>query len=332
MGLREETCGLAIGSMGWLTDELSAAGIGIHCAPHLQRSSNPIAISLARNEVAAIFRRELPNIVHAHGVIALLATLPLASAVPLVYTAHGFQWHDHSHRWVIRVATKFVHRLASRRVRLVIALVPAEADEARALGFPRVQCVLHGVPTAHVQDRIRASRVLGVATRLVCGKGLDTFIAVLARIPESQGWIAGDGPMKDRVAKLIDANDLNDRVRLSGWVDDLTKFYEEVSVYVSLSLKEGLPYAVLDASAHGVPLVLSDIRGHREIVQDGYNGYLVDARDVDAVADKVNSLLTNETERARLGHNAIKTMSTHYSLSRMILEYQHLYDEMGGAQ
>jgi glycosyltransferase involved in cell wall biosynthesis len=330
LGLCEQTCGIASGSEGWLSQTAREAGIAVRALRHLQRSLDPRELALARRELAAACDNLAPNVVHAHGIFALLAALPLADRLPLVYTAHGFQWHDEAHSWAVRRLSLQLHRRAARKVAAFIA-VASEGDEARRVGFRRVERISNGVALPEAGADPANTNTFGVATRLVPGKGLPEALAILAADPRLRLLVAGDGPMRRTLEAQAVGLGVGGRVEFLGWRDDLGAFYASIFAFVSLSQKEGLPYGVLDALAAGLPVVLSDIPGHRELVQHGRNGYLVSQGDASAAGVALQGLFADRALCTSAGAASRELVRTRYALASMLERHEELYAEMGGA-
>ncbi len=330
LGLSGQTCGVVTGSEGWLSHTVQEVGIPARALRHLQRSLDPRGVALARRELTAACDDLSPQVLHAHGIFALLAALPLADRLPLVYTAHGFQWHDEAHPWGVRRLSLQLHRLAARKVSAFIA-VASEGDEARRVGFQRVERIPNGVALPEAGAGLADTNTFGVATRLVPGKGLVEALAILAADPGLRLLVAGDGPLRRTLEEQADSLGVGGRVDFLGWQDDLNAFYGSTFAYVSLSHKEGLPYGVLDALAAGLPVVLSDIPGHRELVEHGRNGFLVAHGDAKAAGQALQRLSSDRSFRAAAGAASREFVRTRYALAPMLERHATLYTELGGA-
>ena len=323
-GLPAQTAGIVTGTEGWLARTIREAGLPVRQAPHLARSLDPRNVAAARRELADAYRDWSPGVVHAHGILALLAAVPLAGQVPLVYTGHGFQWHDAAHPWGLRSLSLVIHRRAAPRVAAFVAIA-SEADEALRIGFRRVERIPNGVRPWDAGVRLTDSNTFGVATRLVPGKGLEHLLEVLGAEPGLRLSIAGDGPLGEHLAQEVDAHGYRDRVDFLGWQDDLRPFYGGLFAYVSLSRKEGLPYGVLDALGAGLPVVLSDIPGHRELVAEGRNGYLVPQGDAAAALSALRRLAGDRAQCTAVGAAGRSLVDERFSLDRMLGRHAELY-------
>lgn len=170
-----------------------------------------------------------------------------------------------------------------------------------------------------VADRSRSDRsILGVG-RLVPQKGFDLLLRAFAEgARELAGWrveILGDGPLRQELARLAETLGVADRVVLHGHVDDPFPHYARAAMLVLPSRFEGMPNALLEAMASGLPAIVSDASpGPLEVVIDGENGLVVPAGDVTALARAMTRLAGDadvrrsmgETGRTRSGEHGVE--------------------------
>lgn len=140
--------------------------------------------------------------------------------------------------------------------------------------------------------------------RVVQQKGLVYLLEALATLDLPFVFnIAGDGNQRTLLEKLVCQLDLGDRVKFLGWQsrDELVYHYANADVFVFPSLDEGMPNAVLEAMACGLPVVATSVPGCTELIISGENGILVPPRDSDALAEALRLLLANPELRQRMG-------------------------------
>ena len=143
-------------------------------------------------------------------------------------------------------------------------------------------------------------------TRLVRGKGVGTAIeAVAGGSGETRLVVAGDGPRRASLQRLAERAGAADRVRFVGWVDGEAKraLLRRADVFCLPGRRDALPMSVLEALAHGLPVVADRGRAMGELVPDGRAGVLVDGRDSAAVRGALRTL-EDVVERGRLGRGA----------------------------
>lgn len=159
----------------------------------------------------------------------------------------------------------------------------------------------------------RPARIVGMG-RLSPEKGFDVLVRAFARIaPWYPDWtlqILGTGPQRGPLEDLADSLGVHDNVCWAGWVDQPESALLESGVFVLPSRYEGFPNALLEAMACGLPCVASNCdSGPAEIIRDGVDGRLVPPEDVDALADALRQLVSDEAQRARLGRRAVEVTS-----------------------
>lgn len=155
---------------------------------------------------------------------------------------------------------------------------------------------------------VQSNRIITVG-RLSEEKGFDLLVQVaieLSKVNKNWKWdIYGDGPLFNDIKKLIIDNGLESYVFLKGTTNRIMEIYNDYSIYVLTSYREGLPLVLLEAKYCGLPIVSFNIdTGPDEIVRDGENGYLISAYDVKTMADKINELLVNGNKRKTFSDNA----------------------------
>jgi GalNAc-alpha-(1->4)-GalNAc-alpha-(1->3)-diNAcBac-PP-undecaprenol alpha-1,4-N-acetyl-D-galactosaminyltransferase len=154
---------------------------------------------------------------------------------------------------------------------------------------------------------------LAAMGRLAPQKGFDLLIEAFSRAAEGQpNWslsILGEGPERRRLEEQIHERRLDSQVRLLGWVPDPTSILQRCDGFVLSSRYEGFPNALLEAMALGLPAISFDCpSGPAEIIQNGADGLLVPAGDIEALAAAIRRLLSDEPLRRQLGAEAVRVV------------------------
>jgi len=173
-------------------------------------------------------------------------------------------------------------------------------------------------------------RILSVG-RVVYQKGLDLGLRALAGLQELpwEWQIAGDGPQMVTLQHLVTDLGLRERVHFLGWQDaaQLKERYAAANLFLFPSRHEGMPNAVLEAMASGLPVVATRIAGNEELVVDGETGALVPAENVEALREALRPLLVRETLRAKMGEASRRRVEQSFSWKRVAQQYQKILEE-----
>jgi glycosyltransferase involved in cell wall biosynthesis len=294
-----------------------------------------------RKAIAAI--RELAvrtgaDVVHAHGFKAdIYVYLALRErGVAFVSTCHT--WYDTN-----RLVTLYgkLDRLVLRKYARVVAV----SDEVRqrllkaGVQDEKIRMVRNGIdlrPFDGAKPSLRGEAgesplIVGLIGRLAWEKGVDVFFRAAARVlAEFAGVkfvVVGEGPDQEKLNRLIDELGIRKGVSMLGRRDDMPSVYASLDIMVSSSRQEGLPMAILEGMASGLPLVASAVGEVPTVVQDGVTGLLVPAEDVERLATSILELLGDAAKRERFGVAARKLIEDEYSAERMTADYLRVYDE-----
>ena len=142
--------------------------------------------------------------------------------------------------------------------------------------------------------------------------------------------IVGDGPLHEQLDRLIEQLALQDMVWMAGDRDDVPALLQLMDVFVLPSLGEGISNTILEAMASGLPVVATAVGGNLELVEEGFNGSLFPAGDVQGFSTVLAALLQNDGERARQGINARERVCNRFDWNRTVNAYLGVYDELLG--
>ena len=170
-----------------------------------------------------------------------------------------------------------------------------------------------------IKYSIKSKSVLLFTGRLAEKKGLAYLIKampeVLSKSSNTELIICGDGPLKKEMEQLVKEIDLEKFVRSTGYVTNKEKIdylsLSDILIVPSIVAQsgdtEGLPVVILEGLAAGKPIIASDVSGVKDVIKDGWNGFLVEQRNPEQIAEKVLELLNEEELRVRFSKNALET-------------------------
>jgi glycosyltransferase involved in cell wall biosynthesis len=165
--------------------------------------------------------------------------------------------------------------------------------------------------------------------RLHTAKAHDVSLRALARLPGVWLWIAGEGPLLGELQALAAELGVADRVRFLGWRTDAPALYRTADVCVFPSRFEPLGNVVLQAWAHGLPLVAAASQGPAALVRDGDDGLLVPPDDAPALAEAARRLLDDGPLRDRLRRHGLERIEAEFSEAAVTAQWRALFYQYG---
>ncbi len=277
------------------------------------------------------------DIVQTHGYKATILAFALRGRArkPWVAFLHGETYEN------LKVRAYFhLEWIAARRADRLVVVSQALARTAMDRQSPgdRIRVVhnaaLAAGPRDHSEPLSTSDRTPAIAVvgRLSREKGIDIAIdvhaAVLRTHPSARLLIVGEGPERSRLEADIARLGIGHAVEWLGHVDDTAPVYRRSAVLLLPSRSEGLPNVVLEAMAHGIPVVAAAVGGVPEIVRDGANGFLVTSGDAAAMAARIVALLRDPSARREVGRRGQGDVAARFSMEARVAALTRLYEEL----
>lgn len=311
--------------------------------PRAMRPGRMIAASRELSQYIADWR---PDLVHLH---TPAASLPLRAFphptwprnIQLVYTVHGYlhQWPPSGPREII---VQRVEKFESRRTDLILFQSREDLDRSKERGYmSRLRFLGNGVEDYWFDiepPSLAAPLEVLFVGRLVREKGVLDLLEAVRRTPEVQLHIAGEALPSDRdsvhsdIERFVESARLNDRVSLHGMLTraELVRLYDRCHVLCLPSYREGVPRSVVEGLAAARPVLATDIRGCRELVQHGSNGYLVPTQSPGSLAERLKQLAGMQVaEFRRMSQAARSSMDPIGRESAVVRRLVSAYAELG---
>ena len=335
--------------------EVEARGIP-HFAVPMTRRFTPLADLRALWALTRLMRRERFDVVHTHtpkaGLLGQLAAR--LSGVPVVVnTLHGFYFHEGTkplprrfYIWMERIAAQCSDTILSQNKEDIATAIEehiAKPDLLKWLGngidvrrFDRRRLpddALFALRREIGHDPDRPG--VGFVGRLVEEKGIPDLLEaaklLLGDVPDVQLLIVGpyDEEKPDALRPdVAERYGLSERCHFLGMRHDMPELYALMDVLVLPSYREGFPRAPMEASAMGVPAVVTDIRGCREAVEHEVNGLRFPVGDAPALAEALASILTDDARRLEMGRAGRAMAEEQFDeqkvFDRVLQEYERL--------
>lgn len=300
--------------------------------PELSREISPAADFGAFRRLFELFRNERPDVVHAHcskaGFLARGAAW-LADVPRIYYSPRGYSFLMQDRRALGRCLYKTLERSVSW-IGEIVAISPSEAAAARTLTNKTVHLAPDPYwaelpPAQAPQDR--RETVVGACGRLTYARNPEAFVRLAQRLTDSRNglkcvWI-GDGELGDVVREMIRDMNLSARLEVTGWLEPeaARERLRGLDLLVHFSRWEGLPNAVVEAMAAGVPVVASDVPGNRDAI--GETGLY--ASDEIQLLERTLELVDDPARRHKLGGSARSRVEREFSRSRTLETLERLY-------
>jgi glycosyltransferase involved in cell wall biosynthesis len=348
---------------GPMREALEADGVRVHVVPGRRRSlvRDPRAWSellRIRRDVTEVVERERADILQTH----LLSSLDfLMLGVGTRRRRPSVIWTFHNARLDLRPdqlpagdptlgLKRRGYRLGYRSAsRVAAALVAVSGEVGRSVASElhpapgRLVVIPNGVQVdryGEAGDRDAARDSLGVprdAFLLICvaklyeQKGHAVLLDAFAGLQAAEGVhlvLVGDGPLRAQLAERVRDSSLQGRVHLGGIRDDIPSLLAASDAFVLPSLWEGLPMALLEAMASGLPIVASRVAGTEEVLAGTEAGTLVQPGDVDALAAALERVIGDAELRGRLGAAARERVAERYSVAAQAAAHAALYRDV----
>jgi glycosyltransferase involved in cell wall biosynthesis len=165
--------------------------------------------------------------------------------------------------------------------------------------------------------------------RLHPSKAHDVSLKALARLPEAYLWIAGSGPLEGELKALAQQLGVAGRVRFLGWRDDASALYRAADACLFPSRFEPLGNVVIQAWAHGLPIVAAASQGPADLIADQADGLLVAVDDDEALARAARRLIQEPGLGARLAQAGAERVTQAFSRARVLAEWRNLLVRFG---
>ncbi len=287
-----------------------------------------------------IFR---PSILHAHMFHAnmLARAVRLICPVPVVIsTIHSVAESGRKHGESVRLRD-LAYRYTGWLDDAVVAVGNAVAERhrtARAVDRSKLRVIPNGVDTSlfrpDSERRARVRRELGIegrfvwlaAGRLMWKKDHATLFRALAKAGEATLLIAGDGPLEEELRSLV--RELAIDARFLGHRGDMPGLMNAADGLALSSVVEGLPMALLEAAASGLPAVATDAGGAREIIVDGETGFIARIRDAGALGAAMRRLMEMPANARQAMSEAARRQAGRFTIESVVSRWEELYREL----
>lgn len=287
------------------------------------------------------------DLVHCHSPIgAALCRLAFRrSKTKVIYTAHGFHFYDGAplKNWLIFYP---VEKILARYTDILITINQEDYERAETFNVRDKVVKVNGVgiDTSKFKEKNYEKKnlqllndlnlsendvILTSVGQLSKRKNHRVVIEALAKLQNRKikYLIVGEGELRNELSHLIKENNLDNEVILLGFRSDIDQILGITDIFVLPSLQEGLPVSLMEAMGTGLPCIVSDIRGNRDLIQDEVGGYLFSPNDNIKLSILIDKLISNKNLRLEYGINNLEKIDE-FSLPNINRFMNKLYENI----
>jgi len=320
---------------------------------YIDRKINPWSDAKSIFELFRYFRTVRPDIVHTHtskaGVVGRMAAR-LAGISNIIHTVHGFPFHPGMPKlkyWVYKQIERWMAGITD------IMLSQSEEDVVTAFNLgikPRKGNLLHigngvdlvefdpGKYSSRQRHQIREGLAIGMTEPVIAmigrinrEKGYHDLVDVLQKlrdIPWQALFVGPDEGFSSIITQQINRYGLQDRIQILGSRGDIADLLAVTDIYVLPSHREGLPRSLIEAQAMALPCIATNIRGCREVIEEGVTGFLITPGDSEALGGALRKLLLDPELRLRMGREGRRRMRLHFDEAEVGRKVMSVYEEV----
>lgn len=292
------------------------------------RSLNPVKDIKALWELYTILKKiDDVDIIHLHsskaGFLGRIVSFLLGKSSKTIYTPHAISFLRLDVSPKKRKIFIWMEKFASLFGGKIVACSKSEKEAIEEQGIKNVTFINNGIKPLQVEKKINTSNKITIISvgRLFIQKNPKLFNDIALEFinnPNIQFIWCGDGELK---LELTSPN-----IKCTGWIKrkELENYLANADIYLSTSLWEGLPLSVLEAMSIGLPVVLSDCVGNRDLVEN--NGFLY--KNKKEAINSINRLIENKILINKKGYNSKILIGNNFNIKNMAILYLNIYKGM----
>ena len=334
-----------VGERGDLTEKLESKGIIVHCVENMGRDVKLLSEIGVLWNIFKILHKEKPGVLHTNSskMGALGSIAGRFTGIPkIIFTAHGWAHVEERPLWqqFIIKSIHYVTVLLSHKTIAVSKIVKSQM--ASSLISKKIEVIHNGVENVKFIKKEEALSFLDVATRgelrgckyivgtiseLHKNKGLGYAIEATKYMPTGTCLaIIGEGEKREELENLISKQKLNNKVMLLGHIQKASSYLKAFDIFFLSSIKEGLPYTILEAGMAQLPVVATAVGGIPEIIEDLESGLLVQSRNPKEIGAAIRFLEENKRKTKEMAVSLQKKVKQEFSKEKMLTQTIKLYN------
>jgi len=299
-------------------------------------------------QLKRILKENCYDIIHCHtpvggAVTRLAARENRVTGTKVIYTAHGFHFFKGApiQNWLLYYPIeKWLARYTDTLITInnedysVAAKFKTKTHLVNGIGINlekfKKQTLLNKQETREQYGYSHEDKIIIYTGELSYRKHQDLVIEAISKLSPVHKNIklllVGQGALLKEYKELVSSKDIEDHVFFLGYRDDISELLMMSDIAISTSRQEGLPVNIMEAMATGLPIVVTDCRGNRDLIQDGENGFVVNVDDASDLANKLEQVLVDDDLKRKFS-NANLARIKKYSLDEVKKDMSHIYGD-----
>ncbi|MEI2771026.1 MAG: glycosyltransferase family 4 protein [Nitrosomonas ureae] len=296
-------------------------------------------------EINQYINRNSINIVHSHNYksdfYAFLVKIIFREKFRLVASNHTWKlntFREYGYKWLDSIIMKKFSALVaiSSEIKEEMIKIGVNASKIKVI-TNGVDCIEFEKAPAKKDARKKlevneSDFIIGSVASLTPEKGhrdlLKAFSTIHLSVPQAKLVFIGEGPEREELQNCVLTNGLAKKVLIMGSRDDVRDLYKGFDIFFLASYQEGLPMALLEAMASGVPVIATAVGAIPEVIQNKNNGIIVRPGNIEEMLQAIKIMFLEEELRNLMGEKGMMTVRQRYSSERMLKEYEKLYEQV----
>lgn len=308
-------------------------GKGIVLFTPEKSNNNKLSYFFRLNALKKAYRKFQPDIVHAHYATSYGFFGAQLKAKNYIVSVWGSDVFDFPRKSSIH---KSLLKYVFRKAKIILSTSKVMAEEIRLYSNKKVQVTPFGIdvdkfaPKDNKNDKFIVGTVKGLEKIYGIDYLLETFSVFHKKFPNSECHIYGKGSLLNELKSLALELGIDESVAFKGYVnhDEVPDVLNGFDVFCALSREESFGVAVLEASSCKIPVIVNNVGGLKEVVEDGSTGYILNATDSSQVADKMLFLAKNNDECEKMGEMGRQFVMENYSWKKSTQIMNEIYNNI----
>ncbi len=289
------------------------------------------------------------DIIHCHGARANFVAMFLKRKVkkPFITTIHSDYELDFKDNFYKKLIFTNLNKFALKGFDYYIAISDSFKDMLIDRGFDseKIYTAYNGIDLDAEMNYVfkddflrrynieaKDKTIIGIIARLDQVKDHETFIRAASIVLKERDdllfLIAGDGNDEKRLKSIVEEEGIGEYVHFLGYVKDPYSFFNAIDINVLTSISESFPYVILEGARMNKTIISTKVGGVAMLVKDGYNGYIIDIGDSEALAQRITSLLDDKGKIETMGKNLYRDARDNFSSEPMAKRHIEIYNEI----